>query len=884
MVAANDARWFASLKARLPSGHALPADLWAERHRRISTLLWLHVPAIFVFARYQGETVTHSAFETAIVALVALVAAAVRHNRLLSPVAAAVGLMTASAVLVHLSGGQIEMHFHYFVMVGVVTLYQDWKPFLVAIGYVVFHHGVVGVLSPESVYNHPAALDAPWRWAAVHGLFIAGMSAAGIASWRLNEVLLWASLEKQTMLAEAQALAQIGSWEWDLRTGELRGSEELLRLVDAEGATWTGWRADTKLHIHPDDRGAVAAAIDQLLREGTEAAVDLRVLLKDGTERWLHLRGAVSATAGDAPIALAGTIQDISERKRSEADLREALSLLGATLDSTADGILVVDHDGRITSFNERFVQMWQVPREILDARDDDEALGAVVSQVRDPESFVAKIRELYAQPEADSHDVIEFVDGRLFERHSKPQRVGGTSVGRVWSFRDITEQHRLEHALAHQAFHDALTGLANPVLFRDRVDHALARARSAPESVAVLFVDLDNFKTVNDSLGHTAGDEVLVATAARLRDVLRPEDTAARLGGDEFAVLIEDVGRGTDATLVAETLVAALRAPVRIADRDVFVAASIGVAFGAPNGGADQLLRNADLAMYTAKRRGKDRTAVFEAAMHTAAVERLELESDLRRALDAGELAVHYQPIVTLASGRITGVEALVRWHHPERGLLPPASFIPVAEETGLICELGWQVLERACRQVRGWQLQHGRPLSLSVNLSPRQLQDDRLLERVSGALAASGLAGSSLVLEITEGAMMQDTEATIARLHSLKGFGLRLAVDDFGTGYSSLSYLQRFPVDVLKIDRSFVSSIDNDDHSASLARSIVSLAATLELQAVAEGIETEAQRDQLAAVGCDLAQGYYFAKPMDAASIEALLLGDEIVRPRVA
>jgi diguanylate cyclase (GGDEF)-like protein len=389
---------------------------------------------------------------------------------------------------------------------------------------------------------------------------------------------------------------------------------------------------------------------------------------------------------------------------------------------------------------------------------------------------------------------------------------------------------------------------------------------------VAVLFIDLDNFKTVNDSLGHGAGDEVLVAVAERLAAVVRAKDTVARHGGDEFAVLVEDVHE-TDAAEVADAVRASLRQPLTVGGRELVLSASVGIAFGTPGIDADQLLRNADLAMHEAKRLGKDRSRVFETSMHRAAVERLDIEAELRRALETGELAVHYQPVVVLGTGSITGVEALVRWEHPERGVLSPDRFIPLAEETGLVSELGRQVLERACADVASWQGRHRVPLSVSVNLSPRQLQDDRLLDIVSGALATSGLPATSLVLEVTEGAMMVDSEAAIARLHSLKGLGIRIAVDDFGTGYSSLSYLQRFPIDVLKIDRSFVSSIESSEDSSSLVRTIISLAATLRLQAVAEGIETAAQRDLLAALGCDLAQGYYFAKPMDAMSLEAML-----------
>jgi diguanylate cyclase (GGDEF)-like protein/PAS domain S-box-containing protein len=662
--------------------------------------------------------------------------------------------MAASGVLVHLSNGSIEMHFHFFVMVGVVALYQDWLPFLVAISFVVLHHGIMGVLEPASVYNHNAAQRNPWKWASIHGGFILAMSAVGIASWRLNESLQKHALEREVKLAEA-------------------------------------------------------------------------------------------------------------------------LSLLTATLDSTADGILVVDLEGQIMSFNQRFVELWRIPEEILTTRDDSQALGFVLSQVEDPDAFVAKIQELYAQPDALSEDTIAFLDGRIFERLSMPQRVEGKTVGRVWSFRDATERKRLENELSHQAFHDSLTGLANQALFRDRVDHALARKARGPVDLAVLFVDLDDFKTVNDSLGHTAGDEMLVAVADRLRECLRTSDSAARLGGDEFAVLLEDLDAEDEADQVAQRLLSSLQDPFPIYGHDVVLSASIGIAFADAATSCDQLLRNADLAMYTAKRRGKDRFETYRSEMHAVALNRLEREAALRRGLDRGELVVEYQPVVTLPSGRIVGFEALVRWQHPDHGLLQPSEFIALAEETGLIGELGRQVLAAACSQTRRWQLRHPDidPLSISVNVSPRQLHTDELIEDVEFSLRSSGLPANSLVLEITETAMMHDTEASIARLVQLKTLGVRLAVDDFGTGYSSLSYLQRFPVDILKIDRAFVSTVGEQSADVSLAPAILSLARTLHLAAVAEGVETAAQADILAGLGCEFAQGFFFARPADVPTIDELL-----------
>ena len=861
------------LAAILPTGGALPDDVWRRRHRGILVVLWLHVPAVFLFALSVGQHLGHGLVESLAIAAFAGAATFMQRSRTAATVFCAMGLLTASAALVHLSDGVIEMHFHYFVMVGVVVLYQQWAPFLVAIGYVVLQHGVAGALWPESVYNHPAAVSSPWKWAAVHGGFILGMSAAGIATWRLNEALLGGISEREHRLSEAQELARLGSWERDLRTGETSWSDQQYALLGMVPGTPNGRQRFIEM-IHPEDR---AAFDDAVVRNeaGESYALDIRLCLLNGQLRWHHIRGEVTKWVDGKPAVLSGTAQDVTERHRSEDELKDALSLLSATLESTADGILVVDNEGKIMSYNRQFAEMWSIPREVLDARDDDAAMTFVLEQLVDPESFVARIKDLYEQPDAESEDVLEFKDGRVFDRLSRPQRVGGVSVGRVWSFRDVTDTKRLEAELAHQAFHDALTGLANQLLFRDRVDHALARVARRSEYLAVLFVDVDNFKTINDSLGHPAGDSLLMAVAERLRGCLRTSDTAARMGGDEFALLVEDGESRDDAVDVANRVLEALRQPFLVVGKEVVISASVGIAFNeAESDTSDALLRNADLAMYRAKSAGKNRYRIFEAAMHSAAVERLELHADLRRAIEREEFVVQYQPIMDLATGDIAGVEALVRWQHPERGLLYPDSFVSVAEEADLIAPIGRQVLARSLREAEEWRRSYPRyqSLLLTVNVSPRELYEPDLVEHVSAAITRSGSDPRNLILEITE-------SATVGRevkqqLDALKGLGLSLAVDDFGTGYSSLSYLQRLPIDVLKIDRSFVTGASPD--GTTLAPAIVELARALHLRTIAEGVEELSQAEDLRRWGCELAQGYHYHRPMSPEAIEALLVGD--------
>jgi diguanylate cyclase (GGDEF)-like protein len=444
-----------------------------------------------------------------------------------------------------------------------------------------------------------------------------------------------------------------------------------------------------------------------------------------------------------------------------------------------------------------------------------------------------------------------------------------------VFTSRDIQERKRLEEQLAHKVLHDSLTGLANRVLFADRMQHALTRISRSKEEIAVLFIDLDRFKGVNDSWGHAAGDDLLVKTSKRVLQCLRPSDTAARLSGDEFAVLLEDLQSPRQAIQVADRILEALREPFRFEDREMAMSASIGLTLGTCAETPDALLRDADLAMYVAKAEGRDRQEFFRPQMHIAALERVDLEADLRRALTEDQFVLHYQPVVDLVSGSITGVEALVRWRHPTKGLLPPAAFVPVAEETGLIVPLGGLVLRQACKQLAAWHQEHPSQshLSVSVNISVKHLQQERLLSDVSSALEGSGLEPRYLIVEITESALMQDPEAAIALMDALKRRKVRLAVDDFGTGYSSLAYLGRLPVDILKIDRMFMKDVTESAAEGRLGHAIVKLGGSMSLHVVAEGIETAQQLQTLRKWGCPSGQGYLFAKPLDVTAMGHML-----------
>lgn len=574
---------------------------------------------------------------------------------------------------------------------------------------------------------------------------------------------------------------------------------------------------------------------------------------------------------------LAATLRWAAQSVRLDRLLRQERAFICAVLDTIATLVFVLDPEGLIVRLNRAAAHLLGYSPEDLQGRAFAETLFA--PEDRAQVQAILERPQSTAPPEPHEHAWITRHGARPRVAWSKVdlQDFSGALRGRLVTATDVTERTSLEQQLLHDAFHDSLTGLPNRALFMDRLGQSLRHAQRRRERLfAVLFLDLDRFKLVNDSLGHGAGDRLLVEIARRLEACIRPGDTAARLGGDEFTVLLEDVRDGADAAQVAERLQREIRRPVTLDGQDVFTSASIGIALSAAAyERAEDILRDADIAMYRAKAKGGSRHEVFDPAMYARAVALLKMETDLRRAIDRGEFAVHYQPIVSLRDGRIAGFEALVRWNHPHRGLVLPMEFIRMAEETALVVDIDRWVLREACRQLQEWHQRYpdARPLSVSVNLSGRHFAQPDLAEHLRRTLRATGLQGDCLGLEITESVLLDTTEASHEALHELRRDGTRLYLDDFGTGYSSLSYLHRFPIDALKIDRSFVTSLRPGGQGQEIVRTILSLAQNLDIHVVAEGVETAEQLAALKALRCEYAQGYAFSPPLPGAQAEALL-----------
>jgi diguanylate cyclase (GGDEF)-like protein/PAS domain S-box-containing protein len=736
-------RLLRTLKGALPTGRTLPAREWERRHRALVALLWAHAVVVPIYGLLRGYGGLHGIGHALPLIGFAGLAMLDMWSRRLRAIFVVMGLLTASALVVHASHGLTEAHFHFFVIIVVLTIYEDWLAFLLAVGFVVLHHGALGVINREAVFAHGGN---PWAWAGIHGAFVLAAGVAAIAGWRLNEDVRTAAGEVEERFRSAFDDAAIGMALVSPGGGYLQVNRALCDLTGYSEAQLLerGPRGIT----HPDDLGSDSEALRKL------SIGEMRTYASE--KRYVHAQGHVVWVA------------------------------LNASAVHTPDGGMTY---------------------------------------------FVAQMQ-------------------------------------------DITERRRAEAKLAHQAMHDPLTGLPNRALFMDRLAHGLRRLERKLWPLTVMFVDLDRFKQVNDSLGHPVGDELLRQVAYRLRDQVRSGDTVARIAGDEFTILCEDLTDAAEADALASRLVAALREPFLISGHEIYVAGSVGITVvNSGDGDPDLVVGQADAAMYRAKELGGGRFERFQETMRRTA-DRFELENALRLAVERDELLLHYQTEVSLETGKITAVEALVRWQHPERGLVPPDEFIPAAERTGVIVELGAWVLDEACRQLAAWNASgvFDDEVRIAVNVSAVQLVKGDMVEVISRTLQAHGLSPERLCLEVTESALMDGAGCAIDNLRRIKELGVHLAIDDFGTGFSSLARIKELPpIDLVKIDRSFVSGLGVSLSDSAIVSSVLNLAVSLGVPAIAEGVETLDQVEQLRGMGCPLGQGYLFGRPLPADQVTA-------------
>ncbi|WP_293157334.1 MULTISPECIES: EAL domain-containing protein [unclassified Microcoleus] len=793
-----------------------------------------------------------------------------------------------------------------------------------------------------------------------------------------------------------------------------------LRYVNSQTEALTGYTREELLgldlydFIHPDFRSTVKQwGKSRHPRDSAGSKYEVRIITKTGETRWIE--ATVDIIKYERKASILVTAFDISDRKLAELELETSLSLLQATIESTADGILAVDGSGKVVSFNRKFAQMWQLPDFLLDSRDSNQILGYGINQLKYPEIFLSRAKELSDIPAAESFDVIEFQDGRIVERYSLPQHTGGKITGRVFSFRDVTERwqseeklrkseerfhlltratndavwdfnvsrneywlseefekvfgyklnetqtielelwwlnvhpeerervkssfnetmnsdaqcwseeysfrradggyvfvldrgyiirnasgqavraigtmmditqrRQAEEIIRYQAVYDQLTGLPNRILFNDRLLASLKQAKKNEKMLAVMFLDLDRFKKINDTLGHAAGDRLLEGFAGRISDTLRSTDTVARWGGDEFTVLLPEINCLEDAIKTAQRILDNLKPAFKLEQQAFHISSSIGIALY-PNDGedAETLVKNADAALYRAKERGRNNYQLYTATLNPEGSQLLNIENRLHEALEQGEFEVFYQPKVNITTWKIQGMEALLRWKHPELGLVSPATFIPIAEENGLIVPIGEWVLQTACTQNKAWQDALQPDLRVAVNFSARQFQQFNLVQMVANCLERTGLAPKYLELEITETTAMQDVDYTTKVLRELQAMGVQIALDDFGTGYCSLNYLKKFPLNILKIDKSFVSELTTDPCERAIANAVATLGRDLNLSVVAEGVETKEQLDCLRSLHCHEIQGHYFSKALSAGDASKLLVNCLLRKVRIA
>ncbi len=715
-------------------------------------------------------------------------------------------------------------------------------------------------------HNAAASFDAAGRAVQLHG------TVQDVTEQRAAEAALRLS---DLRYREAQRLAKIGSWEWDLATNTSWWSEELYRILEEDPSTYPATFETFIAKVHPEDRAALIEGQRQDLSKAMSfRPTESRLVFPDGREKRIEQLVQARVDADGRPIAIVGTVHDITERRALESKLRESEARYASTVELAAVGIAHVAVDGRFIWCNSRFREMLGydydelLERTIHDVSHPDDAHVADSERSRLHEGLIDTLTVEKRYVRKDGQTIWVRITGA-------PRRGADDSLlYDVAIVEDITVRKAAEDRVQYLATHDELTKLPNRTLFGELLQRAIDAARRSDQRCAVLFIDLDRFKVVNDSLGHEAGDLLLKEVAARLRQCVRAADVVGRLGGDEFVVLLERIGSVDAAADTARRVLGSLQTPIAIMGHECRVTGSVGIATY-PNDARDAatLMKHADMAMYLAKEEGKNNFQFYSADMAPMSVEHLELEVRLAQALQRGELSLQYQPRVDLRTRRILAAEALLRWWNADLGTVSPAQFIPLAEDTGLIVAIGQWVLRTACEQNVEWQRRGMPPVVMSVNLSPRQFKEASLLSDVEAVLAETGMAPELLELEITESMIMQQVDIAAEKAIAMKKLGIKLAIDDFGTGYSSLSQLKRFPIDTLKIDRAFVRDIPQSAYDTAITKAVVSLGKGLGVRVVAEGVETAEQYRFLRENGCDEMQGFYFSKPCHPDALAELL-----------
>lgn len=675
--------------------------------------------------------------------------------------------------------------------------------------------------------------------------------------------------ETADRLAHAQEIASMGSWEMDVATGKEQWSPEMYKIYGLGPDDFEPSYDNFYARVHPQDVERLKKAERDTLLNGKPLDINFRIIRPDGTVRDVYAQARVSKGSNGALERLTGITVDVTERKKTEGQLQLATRVL----ETSIEGLMITDRENRIQSVNSAFTQITgyaaseaigNTPKILDSGKHDRDFFLSMQESVRNAGSWHGEVWNR----RKDGHVVPMWVN------ISAVKDEYDDIVNYIGLFHDITDAKRHEQEIWYQAHYDALTGLPNRWLFRDRLNSAMARAKRWEDKLAVISIDIDNFKHINDSVGHAVGDIFIQGVAARLVGCFREEDTLARFGGDEFIVVLEEVKSEQDVMRVVNKIFNEFEEPFSYNGSDLYITTSVGAAVYPVDGtNADILIKNADTAMHRAKDQGKNSFSIYASSMNTSIFERLELESALRKAIEKEEFTVYYQPKIGILSGKITGAEALVRWARPGAGMVSPLEFIQCAEETGLIIPIGQWVLETACLQASKWHGMGHDDLSVSVNLSARQFAQKDLVKAIQSAIENAGLAPYHLDIEITESILMKDLDMALATMHALSGMGVNISLDDFGTGYSSLSYLKKFPINSLKIDKSFMMDVTSDPDNKAISTAIIRMGQELGLEVIAEGVEMEEQLTFLKDHDCDIAQGYYFSPPVSADKFVDLL-----------